>query len=58
MVQNEQQYICIHQCLMVVIQGLEGIGINTRLMETHTNRAYEGEIEMRRYYEEQKALVI
>ncbi|XP_047739809.1 tyrosine-protein phosphatase 10D-like, partial [Hyalella azteca] len=41
MVQNEQQYICIHQCLMVVIQGLEALGLSNRPIETHTNRAYE-----------------
>uniref|UniRef100_A0A6A7G6Z0 protein-tyrosine-phosphatase n=2 Tax=Hirondellea gigas TaxID=1518452 RepID=A0A6A7G6Z0_9CRUS len=41
MVQNEQQYICIHQCLMVVIQGLENHGLNTRTIEAHSNRAYE-----------------
>ena len=44
MVQNEQQYICIHQCLMVVIQGLEGMGIPGRTMEMHTNRAFEGKL--------------
>lgn len=39
MVQTEQQYICIHQCLLAVLEGNEGNG-NTR--EIHHNQGFEG----------------
>lgn len=39
MVQTEQQYICIHQCLLAVLEGNEGTG-NTR--EIHHNQGFEG----------------
>nr|XP_027194856.1 tyrosine-protein phosphatase 10D-like [Dermatophagoides pteronyssinus] len=35
MVQNEQQYICIHECLMSVLEGKE------ELIEMHENAGYE-----------------
>ncbi|XP_046673294.1 tyrosine-protein phosphatase 10D isoform X3 [Homalodisca vitripennis] len=38
MVQTEQQYICIHQCLLAVLEGNEGNG-NTR--EIHHNQGFE-----------------
>ena len=37
MVQTEQQYICIHQCLLVVLEGKEGTE-----REIHDNQGYEG----------------
>ncbi|KAI2798555.1 hypothetical protein BLOT_010530 [Blomia tropicalis] len=40
MVQNEQQYICIHECLLSVIEGREDILDLTRL-EMHENPGYE-----------------
>ncbi|XP_055611561.1 tyrosine-protein phosphatase 10D isoform X3 [Uranotaenia lowii] len=36
MVQTEQQYICIHQCLMAVLEGKEGSE-----REIHDNQGYE-----------------
>ncbi|XP_052863483.1 tyrosine-protein phosphatase 10D [Anopheles cruzii] len=36
MVQTEQQYICIHQCLLVVLEGKEGTE-----REIHDNQGYE-----------------
>lgn len=39
MVQTEQQYICIHQCLLVVLEGKEGTE-----REIHDNPGYEGKI--------------
>jgi receptor-type tyrosine-protein phosphatase beta len=40
MVQTEQQYICIHQCLMAVLEGKENSGPPR---EIHDNQGYEGE---------------
>lgn len=37
MVQTEQQYICVHQCLLVVLEGKEGTE-----REIHDNQGYEG----------------
>lgn len=37
MVQTEQQYICVHQCLLVVLEGQEGTE-----REIHDNQGYEG----------------
>lgn len=42
MVQTEQQYICIHQCLMAVLEGKENTGPPR---EIHDNQGYEGESE-------------
>lgn len=39
MVQTEQQYICIHQCLMAVLEGKENTGPPR---EIHDNQGYEG----------------
>ncbi|KAG5683461.1 hypothetical protein PVAND_012739 [Polypedilum vanderplanki] len=38
MVQTEQQYICIHQCLMAVLEGKENAGPPR---EIHDNQGYE-----------------
>ena len=40
MVQTEQQYICVHQCLLAVLEGKEN-DIPPR--ETHSNDGYEGQ---------------
>lgn len=40
MVQTEQQYICIHQCLMAVLEGKENVINPPR--EIHDNPGYEG----------------
>lgn len=40
MVQTEQQYICIHQCLLAVLEGKENIICPPR--EIHDNEGYEG----------------
>lgn len=40
MVQTEQQYICIYQCLMAVLEGKENIMSPPR--EIHDNQGYEG----------------
>lgn len=40
MVQNEQQYICIHQCLMCVLEGKEDIMDSPR-PEAHDNQGFE-----------------
>lgn len=40
MVQTEQQFICIHQCLMAVLEGKENTGPPR---EIHDNQGYEGE---------------
>lgn len=40
MVQTEQQYICIHQCLLAVLEGKENIVGPPR--EIHDNEGYEG----------------
>lgn len=42
MVQTEQQYICIHQCLLAVLEGKENIVGPAR--EIHDNEGYEGEL--------------
>ena len=42
MVQTEQQYICIHQCVLAVFEGKENDGIGMR--EVHDNEGYEGKI--------------
>ncbi|CAG0922856.1 unnamed protein product [Notodromas monacha] len=39
MVQTEQQYICIHQCLLAVLEGRENV---MPLREIHQNEAFEG----------------
>ena len=39
MVQTEQQYICIHQCLMAVLEGKEN---TAPPREIHDNQGYEG----------------
>lgn len=44
MVQTEQQYICIHQCLLAVLEGKENIGQPSR--EIHDNQGYEGMINL------------
>lgn len=41
MVQTEQQYICIHQCLMAVLEGKENHASPAR-GEIHDNEGYEG----------------
>ena len=40
MVQTEQQYICVHQCLLAVLDGKENISSPPR--EIHDNQGYEG----------------
>lgn len=40
MVQTEQQYICIHQCLLAVLEGKENLFSPPR--EIHDNEGYEG----------------
>ena len=44
MVQTEQQYICIHQCLLAVLEGNEGQGPQR---EIHHNQGFEGKSENR-----------
>lgn len=39
MVQTEQQYICIHQCLLAVLEGNESVGPQR---EIHDNQGFEG----------------
>ena len=39
MVQTEQQYICIHQCLLTVLEGKEVTGPPR---EIHENQGFEG----------------
>lgn len=41
MVQTEQQYICIHQCLLAVLEGREN---EHSVTEIHINQGFEGEI--------------
>lgn len=41
MVQTEVQYICIHQCLMAVLEGNENL--NNIPRELHDNQGFEGE---------------
>ena len=38
MVQTEQQYICIHQCLLAVIEGKESV---PAIHEIHENEGFE-----------------
>jgi len=40
MVQTEQQYICIHQCLLAVLEGKENDIPSPR--EIHANDGFEG----------------
>lgn len=40
MVQTEQQYICIHQCLLTVLEGKENLISPPR--EIYDNEGYEG----------------
>jgi cadherin 5 type 2 (VE-cadherin) len=40
MVQTEQQYICIHQCLLAVLEGNENLG---HPWEIHDNQGFEGQ---------------
>ncbi|KAL1469545.1 hypothetical protein MTO96_024925 [Rhipicephalus appendiculatus] len=40
MVQNEQQYICIHQCLMCVLEGKEDV-LDSPRPEAHDNQGFE-----------------
>lgn len=43
MVQTEQQYICIHQCLLAVLEGNEGgVGPGSTQREAHHNQGFEG----------------
>lgn len=42
MVQTEQQYICIHQCLLAVLEGKENLISPPR--EIHDNQGYEGNL--------------
>lgn len=39
MVQTEQQYICIHQCFLAVLEGKEMTGSPR---EIHENQGFEG----------------
>lgn len=39
MVQTEQQYICIHQCLLTVLEGKE---LTSSPREIHENQGFEG----------------
>lgn len=39
MVQTEQQYICIHQCLLAVLEGQDTAGPPR---EIHDNQGFEG----------------
>lgn len=48
MVQTEQQYICIHQCLLAVLEGEDSPG-PTR--EVHHNPGFEGEILSAKFFE-------
>lgn len=38
MVQTEQQYICIHQCLLAVLEGKEN---DPQIHEIHENEGFE-----------------
>lgn len=45
MVQNEQQYICIHQCLLSVLEGnKQDLLIESPSPQIRDNQAYEGEL--------------
>lgn len=39
MVQTESQYICIHQCLLTVLDGKEN---TSPVREIHHNQGYDG----------------
>lgn len=39
MVQTESQYICIHRCLLLVLEGKEN---TNRITATHVNQGYDG----------------
>lgn len=41
MVQTESQYICIHQCLLTVLEGKEN---TSPIREIHDNQGYEGNL--------------
>lgn len=41
MVQTESQYICIHQCLLTVLEGKEN---TSPIREIHDNQGYEGKL--------------
>lgn len=43
MVQTEQQYICIHQCLLAVLEGKELTGPPR---EIHDNQGFEGKFRL------------
>lgn len=45
MVQTEQQYICIHQCLLAVLEGNENTG---PLRQIHDNSEFQGRFEINR----------
>lgn len=46
MVQTETQYICIHQCLLTVLEGKE----NTNpITATHVNQGYDGKFTLLRF---------
>ncbi|XP_076311183.1 tyrosine-protein phosphatase 10D-like isoform X2 [Tachypleus tridentatus] len=49
MVQNEQQYICVHQCLLCVLEGKEDIIVAPNRPEVHDNHGFEGECNMLGY---------
>lgn len=42
MVQTEQQYVCIHQCLLAVLEGKEHLLADSH--ELHENDGYEGKL--------------
>lgn len=44
MVQTEQQYICIHQCLLAVLEGQEN---TAPPREIHDNQGYEGSLKIK-----------
>ena len=41
MVQNEQQYICIHECLLNTLEGKEDLYIEPQLLD---NPGFDGEL--------------
>lgn len=41
MVQTEQQYICVHQCLLAVLEGKE---LSAAPREIHENQGFEGNL--------------
>lgn len=48
MVQTERQYICIHQCLLSVLEGTEN---EHPLSEIHDNQGYEGKFHVTQVFE-------